>query len=520
MNLTLIGLELGVLILALGVLLLDLWMPAERKAELGHLAAFGVGMILLSSFLWPVPTVRMDITPVAGTNDVATAPAVLATPPAAPGAATNPPAGPLLDVQVSPATFTPSFVVDDLALFFKRFFLLAALIVLLMAAEFSSRIPAGISEFHSLILFALAGMMFAASANDFAMLFVSIELITITFYVLTSFQRNRLASLEAGVKYLILGALASAFMVYGLALVYGTAGTMQFPELAVKAKTLSGQPLFLLGLLLVLAGLAFKIAAFPLQIWAPDVYQGSPAPVTAFLAVGSKAAGMVLLIRVVLGSLPPEITGRWKLLLMIMSAVTILYGSLCAIPQRNLKRLLGYSSIANAGYLLLGIAAVSNAGVNAILFYLGGYLFTVLAAFAVLCVVLRAADVEDISGLAGLHQRSPLLAGAMTLAMVSLAGVPPLAGFFGKFLLLRAVIEQGPAYYWLVAVALVGVVISLYYYFGVIRAIYWSPSAADLSPLSVSTPLKVSLAGCIAGMLVLGVYPNSLLRLTSQVIAP
>jgi NADH-quinone oxidoreductase subunit N len=248
------------------------------------------------------------------------------------------------------------------------------------------------------------------------------------------------------------------------------------------------------------------------------VYQGSPAPATAFLAVGSKAAGVVLLLRFVLGSLPPEITGRWNLLLMVIAAVTILYGSLCAIPQRNLKRLLGYSSIANGGYLLLGVAAMSNAGVTAILYYLGGYLFTVLAAFAVICVVLRAAEVEDISGLAGLHQRSPLLAGAMTLSMVSLAGIPPLAGFFGKFLLFKAAIEQGPAYYWLVGVAIVGVVISLYYYFGVVRAIYWSQTPVDLSPLPVSIPLKVSLAGCIGGMLLLGIYPNALLHLTNNVV--
>src|SRR6185503_7318706 len=308
--------------------------------------------------------------------------------------------------------------------------------------------------------------------------------------------------------------------VYGIALVYGTSGTMNFPELAVKAKALSGQPLFLLGLLLVLSGLAFKISAFPLQIWAPDVYQGSPAPATAFLAVGSKAAGVVLLLRFVLGSLPPEITGRWKLLLMVMSAATILYGSLCAIPQRNLKRLLGYSSIANGGYLLLGVAAMSNAGVTAILYYLGGYLFTVLAAFTVICVVLRAADVEDISGLAGLHQRSPLLAGAMTLSMVSLAGIPPLAGFFGKFLLFKAAIEQGPAYYWLVGVAIIGVVISLYYYFGIVRAIYWSSDVPDRSPIRTSSLVQISLGVCVIGMLLLGIYPNSLLALASQVFPP
>src|SRR5262245_32503425 len=183
-------------------------------------------------------------------------------------------------------------------------------LVLVMSVEFSSRFPAGVSEFYSLTLFALAGMMFAASANDFAMLFVSIELITVTFYVLVSFQRNRRVSLEAGVKYLILGALASAIMVYGIALVYGTAGTMSFGQLALKAGAVQSKAVFNLGLLLVVGGLGFKIAAFPLQVWAPDVYQGAPAPVTAFLAVGSKAAGFVLLLRFLFGALPLPVTSQ------------------------------------------------------------------------------------------------------------------------------------------------------------------------------------------------------------------
>jgi len=477
------GLEIGVVVLALGLLLLDLWVAPENRRKLGYVAAIGLALILLLSFFRP------------------------------PFFMTFHEAG--ITFHRPEFAFGQSYVLDDLALFFKRFFLLAAILVLLMSAEFAGRIETGISEFYSLTLLALAGMMFTASANNFPMLFVSIELITVTFYVLTSFQRNRLTSLEAGIKYLVLGALASAFVVYGIALIYGTAGTMSFVELAQKAGAIADQPLFLLGLLLVVAGLAFKIAAFPLQVWAPDVYQGSPPPATAFLAVGSKAAGFVLLLRVLFGALPPGIVARWRVLLMLMAAVTILYGNLCAIPQRNLKRLLGYSSIANAGYLLLGVAAMNAAGKIAILFYLGGYLFTVLAAFTVICVVLRVTETDDISALAGLNQRSPLLATAMTLAMISLAGVPPLAGFFGKFLLLKAVIEQGPAYYWLMGVAIVGVVISLYYYFGVIQAIYWSQEPADLSPLAVSVPLQCSLGACVAGMLLLGMFPSALLKLAS-----
>jgi NADH-quinone oxidoreductase subunit N len=363
-------------------------------------------------------------------------------------------------------------------------------------------------------------MMFAASANDFSLLFVSLELITITFYVLTSFQRGRLTSLEAGVKYLIIGALSTAFTVYGISLVYGISQKLNFAGLAGMAAQFSSNQVFLVGLLLVMVGLGFKIAAVPFQIWAPDVYQGAPVPTTAFLAVGSKAAGFVLLLRVLFTAVP-DIAAQWSKLLIVISAVTILYGNLCAIPQRNLKRLMGYSSIAHAGYMLLGIAALNSAGRSAVLYYLGGYLFSVLAAFTVICLVVRQVDGEDISALAGLNQRSPLLAAAMTLSMISLAGIPPLAGFFGKFLLLRSIIEQGatqPGYYVLAFITLAGVVISLYYYLGVVRAIYWSKEVPDSSPIRISKPIQVSLYGCVAGMFYLGLFPSAMLRVADAAV--
>ena len=480
MNLLLLNHELLVLALALGVLLVDLWLPVPAKRKLGCAAAIGVGLILAYSLC----CVRLS-----------------------PG-------------QPVQYAFGQMYALDGLALFFKRFFLLAAIIVLIMSVEFADRIASGIAEFYALILLALAGMMFASSANDFALLFVSLELITVTFYVLTSFQRARVTSLEAGVKYLIIGALSTAFTVYGIALVYGMSHTLNFGQLSLVAGHFSGNPIFLFGLVLVLVGLGFKISAVPFQIWAPDVYQGAPAPVTAFLAIGSKAAGFVLLLRVLFIAVP-DITAHWTNLLIILSAASILYGNLCAIPQRNLKRLFGYSGIAHAGYMLLGVAALSAAGRSAVLYYLSGYLFTVLGAFTVICVVLRQADGEDLSALAGLHRRSSLLAAALTLSMASLAGIPPLAGFFGKFLLLKAVIAEAPAhpgYYCLAFTALAGVVISLYYYFGVVRAIYWSEDPADLSPIQVSTPIRISIYGCIAGMLYLGVFPNSVLNLANRAV--
>jgi NADH-quinone oxidoreductase subunit N len=480
MNLLLLNHELLVLALALGVLLVDLWLPLPAKRRLGCVAAVGVGLILAYSLF----CVRLS---------------------------------PDQPVQYA---FGQMYALDALALFFKRFFLLAALIVLVMSVEFADRIASGIAEFYALILLALSGMMFAASANDFALLFVSLELITVTFYVLTSFQRGMVTSLEAGVKYLIIGALSTAFTVFGIALVYGMSHTLNFGQLSLAAAGLKDNPIFLFGLVCVLAGLGFKIAAFPFQIWAPDVYQGAPTPVTAFLAIGSKAAGFALLLRVLFIAVP-DITAHWANLLIILSACSILYGNLCAIPQRNLKRLLGYSSISHAGYMLLGIAALSAAGRAAVLYYLSGYLFTVLAAFTVICLVLRQTDGADLSGLAGLHRRSPLLAAALTLAMASLAGIPPLAGFFGKFLLLKAVIEQAPmnpGYYCLAFTALAGVVISLWYYFGVVRAIYWANDPTDLSPIQVSKPIRISIYGCIAGMLYLGLFPSCMLDLATRAV--
>ena len=415
--------------------------------------------------------------------------------------------------------FNGAFVQDPLAIFFKRFFLVAAILVLFLSFEFSDKISSSISEFYSLLIFALSGMLFAASSNDFAMLFVSIELITVTFYILVSFQRRKISSLEAGVKYLIIGALSSAFMVFGIALIWGTTGQLNFTGLAAVVPQFMSNKIFLMGVLFLLTGIGFKISAVPFQIWAPDVYQGAPTPTTAFLAVGSKAAGFVLLLRVLFTAVP-DVARSWSTYLIVISALTILYGNLCALPQRNLKRLLGYSSISHAGYMLLGIAALSASGQSAVMYYLAGYLFTIVAAFTVIALVMQHLDNEDISALAGLNQRSPLLATTMTFAMVSLAGLPPLAGFFGKFLLLKAVIAAaGPAnhgYYWLALIALAGIVISFYYYFGVIRAIYWSREASDLSPIKLSGTAKFSICLCIAGMIWLGTFPNAVVNLADQ----
>lgn len=477
MNASLMSLEIVVVLLGLILLLADLYVPLERKRRLGYVAALALFYFWAISFY--------------------------------------------MDASTPQYAFGTSYVLDDLALFFKRFFLVAAMLVLVIAAEFGDRIRTGIVEFYALMMFALAGMMFAASANSFAVMFASLELITVTFYVLTAFQRHQKTSLEAGVKYLIVGALSSAFLVFGIALVFGSSGCMGFEQLAAKIAVRGGpamSPIFQFGMVLVLAGLGFKIAAVPFQIWVPDVYQGAPLPVTAFLAVGSKAAGFALLMRVFLHVIPIAAL-RWEGLVMFLAGATILFGNLCALPQRNLKRLLGYSSIAHAGYMLLGVSALSMAGASAVLYYLSGYVFTVLAAFAVICIVVRECGAEDLGSMAGLSRRSPLLAVAMTLSMVSLAGIPPLAGFFGKFLLFKALIQQGnlsTGYYWLTGVAIVGVLISIWYYFGVIKEIFWGTDPADLSPIQVSLPGRMGLLTCMIGMIYLGVLPELPLWLAEQ----
>jgi NADH-quinone oxidoreductase subunit N len=475
MNLAMLSLELAVIGLALALLLIDLWTPHAFKHRLGYLAAAGLLIILAASFCH-----SSGAPPAVGCSGM--------------------------------------FIQDGLAIFFKRIFLAAGVFVLLMGVEFRERIPTGLGEFFTITLIALAGMMFAASANDFVMVYVAMEMMSVSFYVLVSFQRSRPNSLEAGVKYLILSALSAAVLVFGIALIFGTSGRTNFSAVAAEATRLAENKTFWLGALLVLLGLAFKIAAFPMQMWAPDVYQGAPTPVTAFLAIGSKAAGFVLVLRVLFVA-APVLSQHWSRLFIWTAALTILYGNLCAIPQRSLKRLLGYSSIANAGYLLLGIGALNTSGSVAVLYYLAGYAFTLAVVFVVLCVV--AGENDDIAVLAGLNRRSPLLALALTLGMISLAGVPPLAGFFGKLLLFKAILERAAvdqAYLWLALIAIAGVVISYYYYFGVIRAVYWSEDGPEMTPIAVSAPMKISAVVGIAAMLYLGIFPNAVLSAAAEAV--
>jgi NADH-quinone oxidoreductase subunit N len=408
--------------------------------------------------------------------------------------------------------YSGMYRLDEFALFSKRLFLVATVLALALAAEFSPRLEGGWSEQYVIILLAATGMLLIGSVNDFALLFVALELVTVSFYVLTSYLRRQLPSLEAGTKYLIIGALSGSLTMYGISYLFGATGATNLDQVAAALRQHGGMGgIFLFGMVLVLVGLSFKLAAVPGQMWAPDVYQGAPTPATAFLAVGSKAAGFVLLVRLLYtGFLGAHQV--WGPLVLWIAAITLLYGNLGALFQHNLKRLLGYSSIAHAGYLLLGAAALNSLGVAALLFYLVQYSFTVMCAFLAIVALGQATGKEDLDACAGLHRRSPLLAAALVVSMLSLAGLPPLGGFFGKLLLLLGIFEKVDGWnsYLIVAgLASAGVLISFYYYFGVARAVYLDEGASR-DPIALTGATRLGLTLCIGAILILGVYQRPL----------
>lgn len=422
---------------------------------------------------------------------------------------------------------------DPSALFFKRIALLTTMIVLVMAVEFrpvlERAIPgikpgAGTGEFYAIPIFTCAGLMFMASAVDFLLIFVALELVTISFYVLVAYTRGHTRSLEAGVKYLILGALSTGFLVYGITWIFGLTGetnllkiTEILPGLLAEGGRLHGSETALLfALMLILIAFGFKIAAAPFQLWVPDVYQGAPTPITAFLSVGSKAAGFIVLIRVLEPFLSiPLLNPKIISILVILAVLSLLYGNLAAMPQENLKRLLAYSSIGHAGYLLVAVASnpdgslLGQSGV-AIGFYLAGYLLMTLLSFLVMTVVANHSRGDDILHFNGLSKRSPFLAFGMLIAMLSLAGIPFTAGFYGKFLVFAAAIHQEQ--YLLVGIGIITVAAGFYYYLRVIAAMFWK-EPNDEAPIPLSFLARTTIALLAFGIVFFGVYPKPILNM-------
>jgi NADH-quinone oxidoreductase subunit N len=411
--------------------------------------------------------------------------------------------------------------------FMRMFFLGSSILVSLLATTSLAKQPMPRVEFFHIVLMVTAGLMLLAQANHFVLLFVALETVTVGFYILVSYFRTRPSSLEAGLKYLILGALSSAILLFGIALLYGAAGNRALPGRTLSPMNFGDLRIFLAanphnflaeaGIVLVLAGIAFKIGAVPFQIWIPDVYQGAPTPVTAFLAVASKAAGFAVLLT--LASVFAPYRGLVVPVLSVMAAATIIFGNLAALTQNNVKRLMGLSGISHAGYLLVGVvaAATQPSAVGAVLFYLLAYL---LGSFAIFGVMTHMAGAEDsdqaLDHYTNFARRNPLLAGVLAVGLGSLAGIPPFAGFMGKLLIFVAAFKAG--LYWLLAVAVGGVIVSIYYYFGWIRAAFFTaPSApkAEIETVSTSvTPVGLAAGAAllllVIGSVVLGFYPGAL----------
>ena len=420
--------------------------------------------------------------------------------------------------------FWSFYTADKLALFYKGLALLCTIIVLILSLDyvpvlekFVARAGGGpaIGEFFALPVFICTGMMWMASARDLTSIFVSLELITIAFYIMVAFQRKNKLSLEAGTKYLVLGALSTGFLVYGIAWLFGVTGQTNLEAIKTALQTTEHKTAALFALSLILVGLSFKVAAVPFQFWVPDVYQGAASPVTAYLSVGSKSAGFIIGYRI-LDTYLSSVTFQHTTisLLVAIAGATLLIGNMAAIPQTNFKRLLAYSSISHAGFLLLALGSVPHQSqltpIQIVSFYLATYLVMTLLAFAVLGVVARVKGSDELTAFDGLNQRSPFLAFAMLISAISLAGVPLTAGFLGKFFVFTLAVDAG--HVWPVVVAVIGAVAGFYYYFKVIRSMYWN-STTDTTPIIVAPLTKALIIGLIAATLILGVYPQVVLSL-------
>ena len=388
--------------------------------------------------------------------------------------------GAILLLPANETLFGGMLVISPLTSLFKIICLaLAFFTILLIQAE---KAPRHRAEYLALILLATVGLMLLVGSEELLMIFIGLELLGLSLYVLAAFDKTDVRSAEAGLKYFLFGSTASAFTLFGISLVYGMTGTTGLAAIAAKLATTSIQPLLAVGIVMMLVGFAFKIAAAPFHLWAPDAYQGAPVPSAAFIASGSKVASFVVLGKIVLIGFAPAhgsagwhaMAAGWSPVLAALAALSIVIGNLVALAQSNVRRLLAYSAVAHAGYTLIGFVAGDREGFSAALFYTTIYAVTLIGAFAVVGVVRRETGGDNFSNFSGLASRSPLLAGSMAVFMLSLAGIPPLAGFFGKFYLFSAALRAGTnqALLWLVALGLVGSFVSLYYYLLVLKAIF------------------------------------------------
>ena len=420
------------------------------------------------------------------------------------------------------STFGGMLVVDEFSLFFK--FLLVGItgLVVVSSVDYVKKFARFQGEYYALVLFSAAGLMLMAGTGELISIYVALELSSLSLYALVAFLKDPKSS-EAGLKYMILGAISSAVLLFGMAFVFGLTGTTHLDQIADKVSALvsGGQiwdsPALVLGMVFLVACFGFKIASVPFQMWVPDVYEGAPTPITAYLSVASKAAGFAVILRVFYTAFGvPVLSESWSMLFAVLGAISMTIGNVVAIAQTNIKRMLGYSSIAHAGYLMVGLATVSTLGRSGILFFLASYALANLGAFIAIIAISNKTGSDEIKDFSGMSRRAPALALVLALCLISLIGIPPTGGFIAKFYIFNAAIQQDLL--WLVIIAVLNSVISAYYYLRVVRVMYLGePASQEAVPSSI--PLRAALTITSLGVLLLGIYPWVVLRLAETAAA-
>ncbi len=414
--------------------------------------------------------------------------------------------------------FRDMVILDNYALFFHVVICYGAALIVLLSIDYLRRSGVESGEYYALVLFSTSGMLLLTSASDLIVVFLAIELMSLSLYVLSGLFKGRRQAGEASMKYFLLGAFASAFLLYGIALLYGATGTTNIDRIAAAAAAAPHDTLLIAGLGLLLVGFGFKISSAPFHMWAPDVYEGAPTSVTALIATGSKAAVFAVLVRLLLSGVR-AVQADWTAVLWVLAALTMTLGNVVAIAQSNLKRMLAYSSIAHVGYMLVGLVAGGAAGAGAVLFYLLAYTFTTAGTFGVITLCVRAGEeAVDVRDYAGLGRRHPVLAFALALLLLSLVGIPPLAGFVGKFYLFGAAVRAG--FVWLAVLGVLNSAVAAYYYLRVIVTMYMQEPDGQSASVAPSFAGGLALTIAVIGVVLLGLMPAPFVDLAQVAVAP
>jgi NADH-quinone oxidoreductase subunit N len=422
----------------------------------------------------------------------------------------------LFYINKGPLDFAGLVQVDNYTTFFRVLFISITAVVCLASAHFVRNNLRHAGEYYGLLILSTIGAIYMAAGRELITAYISLELLSFSLYVLVSFAKMDAKSNEGGMKYMLLGAFSSALFLYGLSLIYGVSGSTSYADInaALAAGTSSFSVAMLMGLVLIIAGIGFKVSAVPFHMWAPDAYEGAPLPITAYLSAASKAAGIALLLRLFSEAFLPVLSD-WRWMIAALAAMSMTLGNLVAIQQHNIKRLLAYSSIGQAGFMLMGIAALSQSASSALLLHMTGYVITNLAAFVVIIAFYDATGKDEVADYRGLAERAPFLALSLTVALFSLAGMPLFAGFATKFLLFQAVANEG--FLWLAGLAVVNSLISLYYYLVVIRQMYVGEHE-DKVRLRVPLGVNAVILGLVVGVFVVGLYPQPLFKATDEAV--